>query len=305
MKLVGGSEVEHLTARVTLRYQKEHKNEANTNHIVVLGGYREPQNFVCDSIKLLMAHALRHGLIARAVTVRQALDDAQRHQDGTVTWSRPDWPVFIAIQKTSGTLALSKPTAVHQPKRSLQSMALVGGVLTRIISQDIRRGTMKDHAHLPQAMSGVMSSGVAKIAGHSMSAGRSGVTAAYIGDITEPIDTPKESLSYRHDFRLAVSGNPYPNVKRYLRAEEIEAYANEHKELDPLDKRDRETIGRRLLAQKQDEWFETEKNARKRPRKNDKMEEREIWQKFPRTHQLLSQISSFDQATFSRMSQNH
>lgn len=57
----------------------------------------------------------------------------------------------------------------------------------------------------------------------------------------------------------------------------IEAYANKHEELDLSNKSDGETTRRRSRKQKQDKWLETEKNGRKKPRRNsDRMDEREI-----------------------------
>ncbi|KAL8833615.1 MAG: hypothetical protein Q9176_007909 [Flavoplaca citrina] len=189
--------IESLQLHITLRYTKGYKDEPNNNREVSLA--RLPNRFLhCDPILLVLIHALRFGLVEGGPSIEGVIDTAMSRNDRTIQWLSPELPVCPAFNRGGSPYAkLEEPANSKQINKSLQSMAVVSGVLCHISSHSLRYGSARDIAHLPEKSEGYTNNTVRQAIGHTAKTYASGITQAYVGESERHVWNDRAELGYR------------------------------------------------------------------------------------------------------------
>jgi len=146
--------VQHLRGKFTMRYSKAKKDLVNDDLVVFINPLEDRSHNAVCVIKVLLIVALRLGMVY-GTTIREVLQHAAARHDRMVQWKHPERPVLCQMRKRSGPLALDKPLPAVQLTAFLRQVALVAGVLDRVSSHAVRRGAIRDSAHLKEAVAGV------------------------------------------------------------------------------------------------------------------------------------------------------
>ena len=159
------------------------RDDPKKNRSVVCHSLRQGDDNVMCPIKLLLVLALRLGNVA-ATNIDDLLTSTQSCADKTIKWTHPERPVMCAIGRCGAKLDVDEPASSEQLTSILGQAGLAAGVLAKIRSHDIRRGAARDSAQLDRIDS-VSSVEVATTLGHSFKTYSTGVTADYIGDVSD------------------------------------------------------------------------------------------------------------------------
>lgn len=146
-------------------------NNNKVERSITLEGYQLSEASVYDPIKLFLAHALRYGL-GWVVTLREVLENVYQHVDDQVTWTQPEWSL-------SSNIVSPNPGFGRLASGSLRQLEIVSRILTEIIPHDLRRGSAKDLAQLPNGGPGIASAALSKIIRHTVKSAKARVTGAY------------------------------------------------------------------------------------------------------------------------------
>ncbi|KAK4983140.1 hypothetical protein LTR50_007403 [Elasticomyces elasticus] len=183
-----------LKARITLKFTKGYKREPSLNHSVTLESLSNVEYNCFDPLKLLLAHALRHGLIKDAITPEEAVQNALARRDHTIQWNFPTRPVLCSL--INNKLDLTSPAPASQLISSLNEASILSGVDRRVRSHDSRRGAASD-ATLVRPQRNMPSA--AEALNHSHYTVQHGITAQYVGcNTTSPFGE-----------RLAIPADPF------------------------------------------------------------------------------------------------
>ena len=118
--------------------------ETGEDRDIPLRTLRDPSlNVVCP-VKLLLIQALRSGNI---LSLDDALTQAFLRRDRTIQWLYPQRPVIPQLTKCSAFISWDMPAGTAQINNTTKDLALVGGILPRIVSHDVRRGVFRDLAN--------------------------------------------------------------------------------------------------------------------------------------------------------------
>ncbi|KAI7280603.1 hypothetical protein KC345_g4644 [Hortaea werneckii] len=235
---------EHLEAMVELEFTKGYKGVRDTSRWCRLRPLNEGNSSHVCPIALLLTHCLRHGLVA-GKSVEDVLQNAWARSDRTIVWRFPNWPVLSTL--TRQRCQLEHPASAKQVSDTLQSMAIVAGIVDRVHGHALRLGHANDVANLPSRLTDGASTSldvVRQSLGHSYEAQYSGLTEGYSGGT---------SL----DFYNLRAKNPAPSCKAPSFAVEEGA----------LLKRVRAPISEEGVEEEEEEEEEEERN-KKRKRKS-------------------------------------
>lgn len=224
-------------------YRDVHKD----NQILFVDPLEEDMNAVCV-IKLLLIHALRMGLV-----------HAVRHQDRMVQWKSPDFLVICQLQHVSGPLPLESPGTSIQASRSLQRVAIATGLMGRVSGHALRRGALRDTAHLPEAVNGVDTACASMIAGHSKTSESRGITQAYVGALQTPIYSLQATSTFVDRLAPRFAKTPYSTPRKT--ATEIDDYILKHNLGEPT-KATRALAGVHLRKEEFEAWEEDQRTAK-------------------------------------------
>lgn len=212
-------------------------------------------------IKLLLIQALRTGHVAHT-SIDSLLGSLLLIPNRTVQWTNNQSdPVFPAI--AHGTfLDFTSPAGLHQVGRTVKAAGLLAGILTPLVTHDVRRGASRDVAKLPseEAIRGVASPTVAKSLGHNYRSLHMGVTDTYVGAIETAINASVAATHTPDRFGPPVADQGYFRRKPVSPAS-ITEYCNkddgdDDHHLDPSVANDRATAGRRIREQEAQQWAE-------------------------------------------------
>ena len=183
----------NLEACVTLKHAKSMKDIRNQELVCYLDPLDDPRHQHACPVALILALALRHGLV-RGTTIQEVLDHAAQVANRTVEWLFPNHPV-ISASATEGTIGcrLDKPAQINQVLQSTQMMGVAASILTQVHPHALRLGAAKDVAHLSSATSGsgFATGEVRQALGYSQAAFMQGLTEMYVGAPTRKFFNPK------------------------------------------------------------------------------------------------------------------
>lgn len=216
---------------------------------------KESQNVVC-AVKLLVILALRFGNV-HGTTLQEVLVHTSKRVDRTVQWTHPNRPVLCQMPRGNSMLTLDTPAPSTQLGRSLKEMALVGGVIDPVTSHDIRRGAMRDTAHLNRTVAGVESACAALVGGHTKMSENRGITRAYIGALQAPIYNIRAEKPFVD--RLAPKATESTFTPRRNTTAEIDAYMDDHG-MDKKDSMKRSTASYQLREAQVRKWRESQQD---------------------------------------------
>ncbi|KAL2274702.1 hypothetical protein FJTKL_02989 [Diaporthe vaccinii] len=152
---------------------------------------------------------------------------------------------------------LHLPCGLHQVGRTVKAAGLLAGILTPLVTHDVRRGASRDVAKLPSeaAIRGVASPTVAKALGHNYKSLHMGVTDTYVGAIETAINA---SVAVNHTpdrFGPPIADQGYFRRKP-VKPASITEYCTNDDQLDPSLVKDRATASRRIQEQEAQQWVE-------------------------------------------------
>ena len=172
-------------------------------------------NVVCP-IKMLLISAMRLGAVQG--TIEEILAKTAARRDKTLQWAdgRGSSPVLCGFETAAHLVIVDKPATVDQLRDTMYYASLRAGILKPIIPHDMRRGSAKDIANLPQdptAATGLASSVVAAELGHTTLSLRNGTTGDYVGASTVDNWTKRVNADLQDPFGADVTSNVYKKPK--------------------------------------------------------------------------------------------
>jgi predicted small metal-binding protein len=184
-------------AKITMRYTKGRKRDASRNHIVVLSSLDDVEFNVVDPLKLLLAHALRHGAVKDVTSVEAAVQNALSHSRNLIQWQYPDRPILcsLALRKFD----YSKGAKTQQLLETLNEAATLSGISRRLVTHDIRRGAAADAVQIRPTRTMELA---AQALGHTSSSAARGITAKYAGHNTKSTLSDRLHLDSSDSFGL-------------------------------------------------------------------------------------------------------
>lgn len=231
------------------------RNVRNQNKEVIVEALDGVQNNTMCPIKLLLIQALRTGHVAHA-SIDSLLQSLLLIPNRRVQWTNQSDPVFPAISTSGVFLDFTSPAGLHQVGRTVKVAGLLAGILTPLVTHDVRRGASRDVAKLPsEAVKGIASPTVAKTLGHNYKTLYMGVTDSYVGAIETAINA---SVAVKHTpdrFGPPMADQGYLRRKP-VKPASITEYCNNDDNLDPSLANDRATASRRIREQEAQQWVE-------------------------------------------------
>ena len=134
-----------LSMKVELHHCKGHEMSKNTPQVCFMKAISSASDHICP-IRLLLTHALRHGLVVSS-NLKAVQEDTAKRPGQQLQRLQPDHPVLDAMPDWFH-LELAKPAIADQLLRTVKSMAMVSGILTRVYTHALRNGFARDVAHL-------------------------------------------------------------------------------------------------------------------------------------------------------------
>ena len=166
--------IDALQMHMTLRYTKNRKDVPQDNIEVPLARLSSRCSH-CDPILLLLIHALHFGLVEGGPSIDRVLDTAMSRNDRTICWVSPKFLVCPAFaMRSSTTIEIEQPARAQQITHTLQSMAVVSGLLTHVTAHSLRYGSVRDIAHLRKTAEGYSSNILRQMPGHCKTSGGRG-----------------------------------------------------------------------------------------------------------------------------------
>ncbi len=140
----------------------------------------KPQNdaFMCP-VHLILAFALRRGVLKNASSLPEALHNASYRPDIQIQWASPSLPTITRSERNIPSF--DAPTSTSQISHNLQYMASSTSLLHTLTSHKLRRGRARDLHHLPQATFGATDMAVGKAIKHNPATVARGKRSKYIG----------------------------------------------------------------------------------------------------------------------------
>jgi hypothetical protein len=233
-----------------------YRNEPASNRTVVLDCLKGSNtNLVCP-IKLLLILALRLGHVS-GTTIYEILNNAQSRRDKTVVWTKPERPVFCAIESAGTALQQDKPAGNHQLTSILALAGPLAGFLTPIRSHDLRRGSARDLANLEEDIKGVATPAVAAAMGHSNVTHIRGLTARYVGPVSDSAWSRRLEEEYQDPYGIEVTDAVFLKKRQSLNSAEITAQCR-HDGLDEENPSARKTTSTKIRKRMIDDWRQGE-----------------------------------------------
>jgi len=212
-------------------------------------------NVVCP-IRLLLVLALRLGHVS-GTTIEEILNKAQSRRDKTVVWTEPERPVFCAYGPQGSALRQEKPAGNHQLTHTLALAGPLAGFLTPIRSHDLRRGSARDLANLDTEIKGVATPTVAAVMGHSNATHTKGVTARYVGPISDSTWSTRLEKGYQDPYGIEVTDAVFSRKRKLLDSAQITAQCRRDG-LDEDSPNARKISSRKLEKKRIDDWRQAE-----------------------------------------------
>ncbi|KAK4989791.1 hypothetical protein LTR50_002965 [Elasticomyces elasticus] len=186
-----------MKAKFNLKYTKGLKWDPSKNFEVTVDSL-DPKHNCIDSLKLLLAHALRHGHIKDAVTPEQAIENALARSDNKIQWRFPKRPVLCSLSRRQLDLTTAAPAP--QLTQTLNEAAVLAGIDQRVRSHDVRRGAASDATLVPTQRN---MPAAGRALNHTHKATAAGITDKYVGHDTtstlaERLTIPPEPFVIEH-----------------------------------------------------------------------------------------------------------
>ena len=225
-------------------------NSINTNHRY--DALVDPSNSLLCPIRLILTHALRIGAIA-ATSFEGVMGLIRANRTKTLPWTHPEWPLLCKIRGPA-FLCPSEPAYYSQLANTLEAAAEKAGIIDQLRSHDLRRGFIRDVAHLPKSdIAGVASRAVADAAGHSGNSLNFGVTDRYIGGIGHDIHTDRVENPTRNDGRLIHTDAARPYKRTRTASQAVDRRIVESG-MDATDRLHRKRAATALRKERKDRW---------------------------------------------------
>ncbi|MCJ1237287.1 hypothetical protein MMC14_005272 [Varicellaria rhodocarpa] len=158
-----------------------------------------------------------------AKTIDELLIHTAKRKDGIVRWRHPKRPVMSKLFFGSDFTALENPADPSEQNTLLRYMGLAAGLMERIVSHDIRRGTLRDIAYSPMRMLGVDTSASKIVAGHSNMSDANGTTREYVGELQEKTWNQRAEAPF-HDHLAPEFGDIIPTALLHNRRVDVDNY---------------------------------------------------------------------------------
>lgn len=205
-------------------------------------------------MKLLLALAMRISAV-NSTTFEDLAAKSRRRGDKKVIWTQPKWPVLCAFRNaaTHDALDLGKPAKNWQLNQNLRFAAECAGLCDRISTQDIRRGSARDLAHIPttEVPLGIANDLSVHEMGHTDDARRRGVTQAYVGARNDETWSKRLAADKVPDPFHDLNYASQPYKKRKLKPEEITANLVN---VDNPSARERRNVATKIHKTNKEQW---------------------------------------------------
>ncbi|KXH35007.1 hypothetical protein CSIM01_13088 [Colletotrichum simmondsii] len=237
-----------LWGTITLPYTKTHKRDPTRNHAIEFVELMDPLNNAACVLKLILAHALRHGMVHGAHSWDQMMENLQKTK--LITWVNPQRPLLCgSISGVAGKVNLDLPAPTDLMLRTLRGAAEAVGMRKKPIMHDLRRGAAHEQVHLPSTIRPTAMDSARRLLGHSHAANRSGVTELYTGHVAEPTWNLRLENKPAPRARMVVDFDEMPPAKRpRLSPSQVTAYCNQN-DLDPNSTQHRKRAAYHLNAE--------------------------------------------------------
>lgn len=208
-------------------------------------------NSVCI-LKLLLVHALRHGLVKGATSWDSMM--ANLRVTKLIQWTHPLRPVVCAsFRGTSGKVDLDKPATTGLFLRCLRQGADAIGMLRIPIMHDLRRGAAHEQVHLTDTLRPTAMEGARHLLSHSATAKNNGVTLQYTGHVAEATWSKRLETPVVQRARHVVDLAPASYKNKRLAPDTVEEFCQSNG-LDPRNKRHRAQAAERIHINQRNEW---------------------------------------------------
>lgn len=245
--------VQSLSSRFVLRFRKGKKDVVHDDDTLFVDALQDRTQNATYIIKILLIVALRFRHV-HGTSLSEVLQHTSMRYNRIVQWKYPKRPVLCQM-RTWGSLELEKPTPAQQLTNSLRQIALVAGILDRVVSHDVRRGAMRDVAYLKKSIASVGTAAAALIAGHSRMSEAQGIINRYVGALQVPVFNLRAKAGFVN--RLAPRFASSPVQLRPSTTREVDAYMDKH-EIDKSKSRKRARAGELLKELQIEKWKASE-----------------------------------------------
>lgn len=198
----GEGKFENLRAHFLLQWCKGAKDESNKDWDVYMRPLQDTKFQHMCPLALLLAHALRHGLV-HGTTIQEVLQHTAQSPDKKIQWLYPMRPVVALFNRTPTLhIELDHPAGIDQLYQSIMRMGIISNVLTRVYTHALRIGAAKDVAHLPKDKdkdgAGFSTNSVRQSLNHTNASRQRGVTDAYAGHPTREFYNARVDREYEN-----------------------------------------------------------------------------------------------------------
>jgi hypothetical protein len=180
------------------------RDDPSDNRIVFFSALERAEDSCMCPIKLLMVHALRHGL-CYGTTVPEVLKDAMGTRNKLVRWRYPKYPVLCARKKNPHLLDLTAPAPATQITESIRSMGIVSGIIGHLKARDLRRGSARDTTHLAKTLRGSANVSTGLVLGHTRKTVANDISQRYSGPLQEDILSLRANSDFKDRLAPALS----------------------------------------------------------------------------------------------------
>jgi hypothetical protein len=243
------------------------RRDGKVNPSFMLDELSDNRYFAACPIKLLLILAMRLG-VCPYQRYNDTVVAARKRKDKKVVWTKPGWPVLLAIGSAAASLCEGKPAAGGQLNRTVQLASIAAGLIGVVRSHDLRRGAARDVARIRAPLKTIATDTVATVLGHSERARQAGLTQNYVGAASETrwaerLDIENEDIENADIENNDPFGLQFASTPMQKRRLPTEALTKEilDRELDPRSKKVRRRVAWDVKRQELTNWTKAQADA--------------------------------------------
>ncbi|KAK5017462.1 hypothetical protein LTR16_001321 [Cryomyces antarcticus] len=240
-------------AEITLAFTKGNKDDPKKNKVIRIDSLVEPSWNVSCPVKLLLIVALRLGVTSET-SIDDVIANAEKRVDKKIIWAYPEWPVQPRFKSKGSGVHKDQPASTLQFRTNLIEAAGLAGIIDGVTTQDLRRGSARDVAYLPNLQYPSINAAASSL-GHTRASRKKGITQDYVG---KPRDSAwGKVLDAYADAPMELFGVQLVNSslkrKRDYTSQDLTALCKEYG-LDPTLRASRQKASRASAASRRQQW---------------------------------------------------
>lgn len=210
---------------------------------------------------MLLISAMRLGAVQG--TIGEILTKTAARRDKTLQWAngKGGHPVLCGFETAAHLVIVDKPAMCDQLRDTVYYASLRAGILKPIVSHDMRRGSAKDTANLPQdptAATSLADPVVAAELGQTTISLQKGITADYVGASTVDNWLRRVRADLQDPFGPGITNKVYKK-RKFTQVEWLRMY-NEAG-VDPSDGKATRRLRDQTHKEHEQRWRSGEENA--------------------------------------------